>query len=657
MSKQPTGSGIWVAALAFGLVGLIAWQLWVGWVASDIYRFFLLLAWLGLLAYAAYSFLRLRAGAGRLRAALAAVESQKLALDRQTEQLRVAANALDNTVEGVMITNAERRIVSVNKSFTDITGYTAEEALGRTEVFLRASEDDAAFYAEVWDVVQKNGRWQGEVKRRRKNGEIFPQLHSISTVRDASGKTTHYVTVFSDISLSKENEARLEFLAHHDALTRLPNRALFHDRFQEALHRARRHGNPVGLMFIDLDQFKTINDSLGHETGDLLLQAAARRLEECVRETDTVARFGGDEFTILLDEITDSKDAVTVATKMLEALARPFVLAERELFISGSIGITCYPDDGGEVQVLLKNADAAMYRAKQQGRNNYQFFSADMNAHALENLVLTNDLRKALERDELLLHYQPRVALASGRITGVEALIRWRHPRLGLIAPMQFIPLAEETGLIEPIGEWVIKTACRQMQAWQASGLAPPRIAVNLSARQFRQANLPQRIVSILDETGLDARRLELEITESTVMHDPERARKMLAELHALGIAISIDDFGTGYSSLSYLKRFPIDYLKIDLSFVRELPHNPDDVAITQAIIAMANSLKLRVIAEGVETTEQRVFLHHEGCEEMQGYLFSRPRTAADLEALLRENSAAEPATGDFFQLSFPNAG
>jgi diguanylate cyclase (GGDEF)-like protein/PAS domain S-box-containing protein len=555
---------------------------------------------------------------------------------RAEEQLRLAASALENAAEGVMVYDAGRRIVFVNKAFTHITGYEPQEVIGREPDFLRAEVHDAPFYEEIWNEVRQSGRWQGEIWRRRKGGEVYPEWRSISAVKDLEGRETHYVAVFTDIAQLKRDEARLEFLANHDALTRLPNRTLFQDRLEEALHRAHRHGGRVGLLFIDLDRFKNVNDSLGHGVGDLLLQAVAERLTGCVRETDTVARLGGDEFMVLLDELAESRDSGKVADKILARLAQPFTLGGHELFISGSIGISCYPDDGGDPQTLQKNADAAMYRAKQSGRNTYQFFSAEMNAHALESLLMANKLRLALENDELQLHYQPIIDLASGKVSALEALLRWQHPELGMVPPSRFIPLAEDSGLIIPIGDWVLKRACRQMKAWQALGIAPRRIAVNLSVRQFKQKDLAQRIATILERTGFAPQSLELEITESMVMQDPDEAVEILDRLHRMGICLAIDDFGTGYSSLNYLKRLPVDFLKIDRSFVREIPSDREDVAITRAVIALAKSLDLRVIAEGVETEAQRAFLEAEGCDEAQGYLFAKPASAADTAAWLQ---------------------
>lgn len=551
------------------------------------------------------------------------------------ERLRLAANALENTVEGVMITDEAGEIVSVNKAFSLITGYEAEEALGRKAGDVGLSGQDEALEGEIARILAQAGYWQGEIWRRRKNGELYPELLSISAVRDDAGKTSHFVSVFNDISPYKQYEEWLEFLAHHDPLTRLPNRMSFQERLKEAIARAHRHEASIGVLFIDLDGFKTVNDSLGHAMGDTLLQSVAARLTECAGEGGMVARLGGDEFVVMLDEIGSSQEAAAMAQRQLESLARPLVMGGHELFITASIGISCFPQDGRDAQTLLKNADVAMYRAKAQSRNAYEFFSAEMNAHAFETLFMANSLHRALERDELMLHYQPRVTLASGHVTGVEALLRWQHPDLGLIPPSRFIALAEETGIIVAIGDWVLVEACRQAAEWVAKGLPPVRVAVNLSPRQLNQGDLPQRIRQVLAEAGLSPSRLELEITESMMMQDPDRTKIILDEIKALGCAIAVDDFGTGYSSLSYLKRFPIDRLKIDQSFTGSLPSSPDSAAITRAIIAMAKSLNLHVTAEGIETQAQHRFLSQEGCDEGQGYLFSRPLPAPEVAALL----------------------
>ncbi|HVK54415.1 MAG TPA: EAL domain-containing protein [Burkholderiales bacterium] len=557
---------------------------------------------------------------------------------KSSEALRLAASALENIAESVIITDTERSIISVNKAFSAITGFAPEEVIGKKPDFLRCATYEENFYATIWGEVRETGRWKGEIRSRRKGGEVYPELVSISAVRDESGIITHYVSVASDITKFKQDEARLDFFAHSDPLTRLPNRTRFQDRCEQMLIRTRPRRGIVGLLFIDLDNFKTVNDSLGHSAGDSLLQAAAERLGECLRDGDVVSRQGGDEFAVLLDELRDPQDAALVAEKLLHVLSKPFLLGGHKIFISASIGISCYPQDGIDVDTLLKNADAAMYRAKEHGRNAYQFFSPEMNGQALETLLMTNCLRSAIERQEFLLYYQPRIELSSGRITAVEALIRWRHPERGLVSPATFIPLAEKTGLIGPIGEWVLRTACIQARVWQNRYSYPIKMAVNLSAYQFRQPNLVEQIASVLKETGLDPNLLELEITEGMVMHEPERVEKVLMELKEMGITISLDDFGTGYSSLSYLKRFSINSLKIDQSFVRDIPGDANDCAITQAIIALAKSLQLNVVAEGIEKEQQLAFLHANGCEEGQGYLFSRPQPAPDLEELLSKN-------------------
>ncbi len=442
----------------------------------------------------------------------------------------------------------------------------------------------------------------------------------------------------------KRAEERVRHLAHHDELTGLPNRSMFNQQLTRALAQARRHAKPLAVLFIDLDRFKNINDTLGHEAGDRVLKEVADRLRGCLRDSDTVGRLGGDEFVVLIEELPQSEQVVAVAQKILAAVAKPFILQTQEFHITASIGISTYPDDSEDMQSLLKNADISMYRVKEHGKNNYQFYSAQMNAHTLERLTLESSLRRALERNEFLLHYQPKVDIGSGRITGMEALVRWQQPAKGLIPPAQFIPLAEETGLIVPIGEWVLKTACAQNKSWQEQGLPPLRIAVNLSARQFAHERLLQDVARVLNETGLDAASLEFEITESMVMHNPEHAVILLKKLKAMGIHLSLDDFGTGYSSLNYLKRFPIDSVKIDRSFIRDIPGNSDDVAITRAIIAMAHSLRLKVIAEGVETGEQLRFLRDHECDEMQGRYFSKPLPGNEFSRLLRNGAAAGAA-------------
>jgi len=441
-------------------------------------------------------------------------------------------------------------------------------------------------------------------------------------------------------------EERLTYLAHHDVLTGLPNRALFLDRLGQALHDAHRTGRHVGVAFLDLDRFKHINDSLGHGTGDQLLKVVAARLAATVRRGDTVARHSGDEFTLILADVAHADDAARVAQKILDHLAKPFEAAGRELFVSASLGIALYPGDARDAETLLRNADLAMYRAKEVGRNNYQFYTAEMTARAIDNLSLENALRHALGRNELLLHYQPVVETGTGRVVSVEALARWRHPQRGLIPPDQFIPLAEETGLIAPIGAWTMRTACVQCCAWERSGCPALRMAVNLSARHFQEQDLAGAVLQMLHDTGLPPQRLDLEITESVLIQDADAAQAVLGALRDAGIRLTLDDFGTGYSSLSYLKRFPVDTIKIDRSFVCDIPADPDDAAIATAIIAMAHRLGIQVIAEGVETPEQYEFLRAEGCDFMQGYLFSPPEPAEELALLFKEQKLLLPNKG-----------
>ena len=440
-----------------------------------------------------------------------------------------------------------------------------------------------------------------------------------------------------DLEERKRVEQSIRHMAHHDALTGLPNRALFRDRLTHAMAQADRYHQKLAVMFLDLDRFKAINDTLGHNVGDQLLKIAAERLRSCVRDCDTVARLGGDEFTVVVEDIIEDHDAAAVAQKILDTLSQPFNLYGHEVFISVSVGVTLYPSDDENADNLLRNADSAMYRAKEYGRNNFQFYVADMNVKARERLMLESSLRRALDRNEFMLYYQPRVDLLSGRVIGAEALLRWRHPEMGLVPPSEFIPILDETGMIIPVGDWALREACRQNREWQDRGLPPIRVAVNLSVRQFIQRDLADTIIRALDAVGLSAEYLELEITEDLFLEHNETNIITLSRLKNMGIHISIDDFGTGYSSLSYLKRLPIDTLKIDQSFVRDIGTDPDNKAIASAIIAMASSLRLNVLAEGVETDEQLAFLRAQGCNEIQGFSFSHPLPAEEFEQLLRD--------------------
>jgi diguanylate cyclase (GGDEF)-like protein/PAS domain S-box-containing protein len=504
------------------------------------------------------------------------------------------------------------------------------------------SEADAARYRSLTaarqpfrDVTQTMRGADGEWRFLAFSGE---------PVFDADGAFAGYRGIARDVTKERRAEERIRRLAHFDELTGLPNRTMFMHTLQRALSLAERRAKQLALFFIDLDRFKNINDSLGHEAGDRLLQDVARRLRHHLRESDTVARLGGDEFVVLVEDCADPRELNAIAQNILNALGRPYTLAGREYHVTGSIGIASYPDDGVDPASLLKNADIAMYLAKDRGKNNFQFYSAQQNGHSFERLALESSLRHALERREFVLHYQPKIDIRSNRIVGVEALLRWNHPDLGVVAPSQFVPLAEETGLIVPIGRWVMRSACAQAAAWRDDGLPGMRVAVNLSARQFSDDGLIADIGDALAEAGLPPQGLELEITESMVMRNPERAVATLSRLRDLGIAVSIDDFGTGYSSLGYLKRFPIDNVKIDRSFIKDLPHDTDDAAITRAVIAMAQSLRIRVVAEGVETREQIEFLRTHECDECQGYFLSRPLPPAELALLARTWTREPPA-------------
>jgi diguanylate cyclase (GGDEF)-like protein/PAS domain S-box-containing protein len=552
-------------------------------------------------------------------------------------EMELNAKVFEQGSEGIIICDAERNMVSVNRSLCETTGYSTQELLGKNPRIFKSGRHGIDFYRNIWIHVEQQGYWQGEIWNRRKNGDIYPEWLSISTVKDATGKITNYIGMASDITQHKEAEEHIRHLAHFDALTGLPNRTMLNDRIEYAISLAQRSRHPMALMFLDLDRFKNVNDSLGHQVGDQMLIEVAKRLKADVREEDTVSRLGGDEFILLLPD-TNADGAAHVAGKIIRTMAAPFMIAGHELSITPSIGIAMYPVDGQNMESLLQCADSAMYRAKQSGYNTYQFFAAEMHLHATRTLRLENALRRALERKELVLHYQPQLDIETGKIIGCEALLRWNHAEFGIISPADFIPIAEDSGQILSIGEWVLRTAVQQNRAWQQAGLPPLVIAVNISAVQFREIHLVQLISQILREYRLAPEHLELELTERITMKDPAAAIGIMERLHREGIKLSIDDFGTGYSSLSYLKRFRINKLKIDQSFVRDITSDPEDEAIVDAVISLAKSLNLRTIAEGVETVEQLEFLRNKGCDEIQGYYLSRPLPAKEFEAFLRAN-------------------
>lgn len=541
--------------------------------------------------------------------------------------LRLAAAAFENTAEAVTISDPEGRILAVNRAFERITGYPADEALGQKLTIL-GHDGDKHGIQRVIDAEES--QWQGEVWNRRKSGEIYPAHEHISAVRDDQGRIVNFVSVLSDITEAKDAEDRLQHLAHHDSLTGLPNRLQFGGALEGALERAKRHNQQLALLFLDLDRFKNINDTLGHDSGDRLLKGVAERLRKTVRAEDFVARLGGDEFTVVMEELASADDAAILAEKLIEALARPMQLGEQELTPSATVGIAVYPDDGADPAALLKAADVAMYRAKAQGRQTFEFYTPELTARALELAALEQALRHALERGEFILHYQPLWA-AAGQVLGVEALLRWNHPKLGAVAPERFVPVAEEMGLIGAIGAWVLRTACEQSRVWREAGAPRLRLSVNVSMHQIAQGGLfLDEVRTALARCGIDPADLELEITETALQTDPDSIGTLVA-LKALGVRLAIDDFGTGYSSLSSLRRLPVDTIKIDRSFIRDVAVDENDRAVASAIIAVGHALNLTVTGEGVETDEQQIFLREQHCDQMQGFGLCRPMTAAQL--------------------------
>ena len=551
------------------------------------------------------------------------------------EKLRLSAKVFESSKDAIIISDHDNKIISVNQAFNEITGYESKEVIGKNPNILQSGRHDKEFYQKLWADLISKGYWQGEIWNRRKNGEIYPEWISVSLVYDDANEVSHFIAIFSDISDIKTSEAHIEFLANYDPLTQLPNRRLFIDRLDQAIKLADREQSKLAVLFFDLDHFKTINDSLGHSIGDQMLIEVGTRISQCMREIDSVSRLSGDEFAALITDISDIGDVITVVSKIIEAIRNPFKIKNYELHVTISIGISVYPDDGKTYEILLQNADTAMYCAKSSGRDNFEFFSPSMSTQALERLALESSLRKAVKNNDLLVYYQPQINVDSGKIVGMEALLRWPHPEMGMIPPDKFIPLAEDTGLIIPIGKWVLAEACRQNKAWQQQGLTPVPVAVNLSAVQFRQHNLLEIVQETLIETDLNPRFLELELTESLLMDCSEYNVTLLKEFRRLGVQLSIDDFGTGYSSLSYLQRFPINKLKIDRSFCLGIPKDKHNASITSAIISLGHDLDMCVIAEGVEDEKQFNFLQAQQCDEIQGYLFSKPVPAKEMEKLL----------------------
>ncbi|MGE5503231.1 MAG: EAL domain-containing protein [Actinomycetota bacterium] len=582
---------------------------------------------------------RLTVSAGRdadgqaLRFTVAAIEDIT-ERKRLEDNMRLAATVFENTGEGLFVTDARHRIIHVNPAFTELTGFLPDDVMGETPKVLSSGRHGPDFYERLHQSLAETGKWQGEIWNRRKTGEMFAEWLNIAAVRNDKGEITNYVAVFSDITSRKQVEERLSYQANHDPLTRLPNRTLFQERLSRALTRAHRNNAMVALLFVDLDFFKQVNDTLGHLAGDILLQQAADRMSGVTRQGDTVARLAGDEFTIILEDITDPRDAAVVAHKVLHLLAEPFDLCGHTAHISSSIGVALYPADAVDSQSLVTMADAAMYRAKREGRNACHFHSETVNAQAFERLALETSLRHAVENALFELFYQPIFDARTGQVAAVEALLRWRHPDIGLVMPKQFLPLAEETGLILPIGRWVLDAACRQVRAWHDAGHRV-RLCVNLSGRQLRAPDLIETVAEALENAGLPPQALELEVPESTVVDKGQEPGGIFARVKSLGARLAIDDFGAGYSSFAFLRRLPANVLKIDQSFVRNLGTETDDAEIVTAIFAVARGLHMAVVAPGVETEQQAAFLARYNCDYLQGYLFARPMPAAEMTAFL----------------------
>lgn len=552
-------------------------------------------------------------------------------------QLIQAASVFENTIEGIVITDRNGDIQRVNNAFTKITGYESEEVIGKNPRILKSDRHEPEFYDQMWESLKTRGMWEGEIWNRRKNGETYVEWLSINSIRDAENNTVQYVSLFHDITDQKRSEDRLHYQANYDALTGLPNRQLFNDRLKMAISHAKRNDLPVGILFLDIDDFKNVNDSLGHYQGDLLLQQVADRLTNCCREEDTVARPGGDEFLIIASFIKQDEPAATMlAERVLESFERPFELGKRQIYINASVGITLYPIDGADTDTLVKNADMAMYQAKNKGKNRFSLFSEEMNLAVMRQITLNNDLRKAISRNEFSVFYQPKVNISTGMVVGMEALVRWNRLGKEMVSPVEFIPLAEDNGVIYQMGEWVLSTACRQARKFCDICGRDIFMSVNLSVKQFQQKNLVTLIKKSLNEGGFSPELLTVEITESIVITDIEETIEILNHLKELGVHVSIDDFGTGYSSLSYLKKMPLSELKIDKTFIDDTPGNPEASSIVAAILSLAKSLNLKTVAEGVETVEQLAFLREKGCDEIQGYLFSKPIPAEEMMNLLK---------------------
>ncbi|SAM35106.1 phosphodiesterase DibA [Pseudomonas sp. 1 R 17] len=620
-------------ALRAGLVYLLASSVWIGLThrvliefldnPTDLHRWLQVrgYVWVALSAWLIY-----------LICARSARADQQQPLKENRERLRQAAAVFDCTREGVLVTDAKGLIVHVNRAFMEITGYQCEDVMGRQPSLFKSGRHSSNFYQKMFQTLEHTGEWSGEIWNRRKSGEIYPQWQTIRVIHDDLGHISHYVAVFSDISAIKDSEHELAHLAHHDPLTDLPNRLLFTDRAEQALASAQLHKRGCALLLLDLDHFKIINDSLGHNVGDQLLKLVGERLKALFGPGVTLARLGGDEFAVLAENCSQVVQAAALAQRMLDVMKQPFIFDGHQLFISASIGISLFPNDALSAEQLLRNADSALFKAKSVGREGYALYTEELTAHAQNRVEIASELRRALEQQELRVYYQPVHDLHTSRLIGVEALVRWQHPERGLVPPGDFIPIAERTGLIAEIDGWVMDQACRQMCRWLADGAPLSFIAINVSSRLFARRELYDQVAQVLHDTGLDPAFLELEVTESAVMDDPEVALEQLHRLRELGLRLAIDDFGTGYSSLLRLKRLPVQKLKIDQGFVAGLPWDEDDAAIVRVVIALAKSMGMQVHAEGIEQVEQARFLLEQHCDMGQGYWFGRPMPADEID-------------------------
>ena len=563
--------------------------------------------------------------------------------DRKETEMRLllANRIMESTSEGVLVTDENGIIISVNPAFSKITGYLSAEAIGQRPSLLKSDHHDQGFYRQLWSEVLTQGRWEGEIWNRRKNGEVYPEWLTINRIPALDGIPERFVAVFHDITEQRQASDRIQYLAFHDALTGLPNRALFQDRLVLAVERARRENKRLSVTFIDLDGFKEINDSLGHDVGDLLLQEVAKRIRARLRRgVDTVARLGGDEFVVLMEDLKEVEHCACLAAEIIEDIAAPLQLRGHPVRVGASMGMAFYPEDGGEALELMKHADTAMYAAKASGKGVYRFFQPEMLENLNQRIRLETELRHAIDDGALELHYQPKICITDGKLRGVEALVRWQHPERGMIMPDEFIPVAEETGLILSLGTWVLEEACRQAAAWRDRGLEIT-VAVNVSARQITKDRLAERIASLLETHRLPATALQIELTETALLTAPEMATATLDSLRAMGVVIAIDDFGTGYSSLARMRRLPIDLVKIDRSFIEHMDSDAKDAEVVRTIVALAKALGLDIIAEGVESQRQSQLLHESGCSVCQGYYFARPQSVDQLEGWLAEGGGA----------------